>query len=906
MTEAERFHRLRAIFDVVAETPPGDRQRALEELCRGEPDLRSEAEALLAAEAQASAFLAGLSQAAGAALPSVLGRQLGPYRIERKLGEGGMSTVYVAVRTDLAYQQQVAIKIFGFSPDRADLLLRFQSERQILASLRHPAIARLLDGGATEEGLPYLVMELIEGVPVDQFCEEHGLATGERIDLFLRICEAVAYAHRNLVVHRDLKPANILVDAEGAPKLLDFGIAKLLAGAPWPLGPQETQTGQRLMTPQYASPEQVTGGPITTATDVYALGVLLYVLLTGRLPYRAAERPGELERVIAERPPEPPSQVAPPPLRRALKGDLDNIVLTALRKEAQQRYPAVDSLAEDLRRHRQGLPVSALPATLGYRLRKFVGRYPLAVAAWSAAFLLILGLAISMTFQSVRLRRERDRAVQVTGFLEDVFKSSDAEQARGREVTARELLDRGGTKVLAELKGQPETEAALALTIGKAYRSLGLYDSAAPLLERSLALRRQRLGETHPDVAECLDNLADLYLRRDEISRAEQAARRALAIRRERGGESDPAILESLNGLGMVLLTKADFTGAEPLFREALKIDRKHFGRAHKESVPILANLAVLEKQKGDLAAAEGLYREALTIARSQYGPAHPWTSILLGNLAVLLTRRGDLAAAEATYREALAVAHRAYGAEHPSIALQLNNLASVLVDRDRWAEAESLYRQALAMQRKFLGNDRVHVSVTLNNLADLLAMKGDRKAARPLYEESLRIVRKLYGDEHPRVADQLANLAAFLVGERDYRAAEPLAQEALAIRRKVFGETHASYAASLVTLGDLRLAEGSPAAAEPLLRQGLAILRQRLPANHQDTAAAESQLGSCLAALGRSAEAEPLLVSGYQTLKSTLGPAHPRTAVAMRRLNDFHESTGKAGRPIQPAQTGR
>ncbi|MBW8877301.1 MAG: serine/threonine protein kinase [Acidobacteria bacterium] len=907
MAEAERFRRLRAIFDVVAETPPGERQRALEELCRGEPDLQSEAEALLAAEADASAFLADLSQAAGVALPSLLGRQLGPYRIERKLGEGGMSTVYVAVRADLAYQQRVAIKIFGFSPDRADLLLRFQAERQILASLRHPAIARLLDGGATEEGLPYLVMELIEGVPIDQYCEEHRLTTGERIDLFLRICEAVAYAHRNLVVHRDLKPANILVDAEGAPKLLDFGIAKLLAGAPLPLGPQETQTGQRLMTPQYASPEQVMGGPITTATDVYALGVLLYVLLTGCLPYRvAAERPGELERVIAERPPEPPSQVAPPALRRALKGDLDNIVLTALRKEAPQRYPAVDSLAEDLRRHRQGLPVSALPATLGYRLRKFVGRYPLAVAAWSATFLVILGLAISMTFQSVRLRRERDRAVQVTGFLEDIFKSSDAEEARGRELTARELLDRGGAKVLAELKGQPETEAALALTIGKAYRSLGLYDSAAPLLERSLALRRQRWGETHPEVAECLDNLADLYLRRDEISRAEEAARRALAIRRARGGESDPAILESLNGLGMVLLTKADFAGAEPLFREALRIDRQHFGRAHKESVPILANLAVLEKQKGDLAAAEGLYREALAIARRQYGPAHPWTSILLGNLAVLLTRRGDLAAAEATYREALAVAHRAYGAEHPSIALQLNNLGSVLVDRGRGAEAESLYRQALAMQRKLLGNDRVHVSLTLNNLADLLSMKGDRKAARPLYEESLRIVRKLFGEEHPRVADQLANLAVFLVGEGDSRAAEPLAREALAIRRKVFGETHPSYAASLVILGNLRLAEGSPAEAEPLLRQGLAILRKKLPANHQDTAAAESQLGSCLAARGRSAEAEPLLVSGYQTLKSTLGPSHPRTTAALQRLNAFYESTGKAGRSIHPAQTGR
>jgi tetratricopeptide (TPR) repeat protein len=908
MAGAERFHRLRAIFDAVAEIPSGERQRALLEICGDEPDLLSEAESLLAAEAGASAFLAGFSPAicAPVAPPSLLGRQLGPYRIESKLGEGGMSTVYAAVRTDLAYQQRVAIKIFGLSPDRADLLLRFQSERQILASLSHPSIARLLDGGATEEGLPYLVMELIEGVPVDQFCEQHELTTNQRIDLFLKVCEAVAYAHRNLVVHRDLKPANILVDVECIPKLLDFGIAKLLAGTPLPLGFEETRTGQRLMTPQYASPEQVTGGAITTATDVYALGVLLYVLLTGRLPYRvAAERLGDLERAITERPPEPPSQAAPR-LRRALAGDLDNIVLTALRKEASQRYPSVDLLAEDLRRHRQGLPVAALPATLRYRLRKFVGRYPLAVGAWSAAFLLILGLAITMTFQSLRLRRERDTAVQVTGFLEDLFKGSDPVEAGSKDLTARELLDRGGAKVLAGLKDRPEAQATLALTIGKAYRNLGLYDSAAPLLERSLALRRQRFGEDHLAVAESLDELADLHLRRDEIAIAEQDARRAVAIRRNLRGEGDPAMAGSLNELGEILLTKADLATAEPLFREALRVHRKHFGRTDKGNVPILANLAVLEKQKGDLGVAEGLYREAVALARSQYGSAHPWTSILLSNLAVLLTRRGDLAAAEAAYREALAVSHRAYGPEHPSIALQLNNLASVLVDRGRWAEAEAMYRRALAMQRKLVGNDGVHVSATLNNLADLLAMKGEQKAALPLYEESLRIVRRIFGEGHPRVADQLANLAGLYLLQGNFRAAEPLDQEALAIRRKVFGETHPAYASSLVALGSLRLAQGSPAAAEPLLRQGLAILERKLPPNHPDIAVAESQLGSCLAARGRLVEAEPLLISGYRSLQNKLGPIQPRTLAARQRLAAFYESAGRADPSLRQSPPGR
>ena len=899
MAAAERFRRLREIFEEVAEKPPGERQRALEDLCSGEPDLQSEAAALLAAEAEASVFLAGFSQAvaAAAAPPSLLGRQLGPYRIERKLDEGGMSTVYVAVRTDLAYQQRVAIKIFGFGPDRAGLFHRFQSERQILASLNHPAIARLLDGGTTEEGLPYLVMELIAGVPVDQYCEQQGLTLGERIDLFLKICAAVAYAHRNLVVHRDLKPSNILVDAEGNPKLLDFGIAKLLAGAPMPAGPETTRTGERLMTPQFASPEQVTQGPITTATDVYALGVLLHLLLTGRLPYRiAAERPGDLERAIVEQPPEPPSQAAPRRLRRALAGDLDNVVLTALRKEPQQRYPGVDLLAEDLRRHRQGLPIAARPATLGYRLRKFVGRYPLAVAAWSAAFLLILGLAIFMTLQSVRLRRERDRAVRVTDFLAAIFRSSDAEQEPGKVVTARQLLDRGKTKLLTELAGQPEAQATLALTIGDAYRSLGDYDSAAPLLERSLELRRQQFGEVHPGVAECLDSLTTVYLQRDEIAKAEAAARRALAIHRALGGENDPASAESFNGLAMALFAKGDFAAAEPLLQESLRIRRQHFGRDDPQNVAILSNLGGLRRQRGDLAGAESAYREAVSLARRVCGPAHPKTSFVLGNLAVLLTQRGDLAGAEATYREALAVAHRAYGEEHPSIALKLSNLASVLVDRGRWVEAESMYRQALAMERKLVGSGGAHEAVILNNLADLQALKGDRAAARPLYEEALRIVRKLYGEEHFRVADQLANLARLLTDQGEFTAAEPLAQEALAIRRKLLGETHPSYAASLVVLGSLRLAQGATAEAEPLLRQAVAVYQQVLPEHHQDTAAARSLLGSCLAARGRSAEAEPLLLSGYRDLRGKLGDAHPRTAAALRRLNAFYEAAGSAG----------
>ncbi len=461
--------------------------------------------------------------------------------MEAKLGEGGMSTVYLAVRADDAYQQKVALKVLAYGADRSDLSARFRAERQILASLDHPGIARLLDGGTTDDGRPYLVMEYIEGAPLDQYCDQHRLGLDARVDLFRQVCAAVQYAHQNLVVHRDIKPSNILVTADGVPRLLDFGIAKLLEGAELPGAIEATMTGQRLMTPQYASPEQVEGGAITTATDVYSLGVLLYVLLTGHLPYRLPGTSSDaLQRAVVEQDPERPSTAVgratregsprpseraagegptqealsearglrPPQLRRKLRGDLDNIVLMALRKEPERRYASVALLSEDLRRYREQLPVAAQPDTLGYRARKFVGRHKAGVGAAAVGLAMILGLAATMTVQAVRLARqrdeiraERDKALKLTGFLEQVFAGSDPSEARGETLTAREILDKGAARAMAELEDQPETQAALALVIGKVYQSLGLNDraaaappavaGAAPAALRRLAPRRR-------------------------------------------------------------------------------------------------------------------------------------------------------------------------------------------------------------------------------------------------------------------------------------------------------------------------------------------------------------------------------------------------------------------------------
>jgi eukaryotic-like serine/threonine-protein kinase len=923
----DRWRRIEEVFGAILALPAGEREAHLTELCGGDAELRSEVRSLLAADAGASRFLERPALPTSVALPppSATGRHFGPWRVERLLGEGGMASVYLGVRDDGEFSQQVAIKVFGYATDRFNLLERFRAERQILASLDHPNIARLLDGGTTEDGLPYLVMEYIDGVPLDRYCTGRELGIDARIDLFRQVCAAVQYAHQNLVVHRDIKPSNILVTADGRPHLLDFGIAKLLEGSTlWPL---VTMTGQRLMTPSYASPEQISGGPITTASDVYSLGVLLYLLLTGRLPYRvSSERVGAVEQAVLEQEPERPSTAvshaaigiggtggtAPPAaafdqrLVRRLAGDLDNIVLMALRKEPQRRYASVEHLAEDLRRHREGMPVRARPSTFGYRAAKFVGRHPVGIGLAAGTFLLVLGLAVVMTIQAARLarqrdeiRRERDKAVEVAGLLEEVFAVSDPGESRGETVTARELLDQGAAR-LGELKKQPEVEAALATTIGKAYRGLGLNARARPLLERSLALRREVYGAEHPAVAESLEALGVLAQVQGDFDRAETLHRQALAMRRKTLGPEDPAVAESLDSLGSDLLLKAQYDAAEPLFREAIAINRR-LGGDNQQVATSLGNLGLLEKQRGHPEEAEKLYREALGVMRRVFGPAHPMIATQLNNLASLQAERGDLAGAEASYREALAVAHRLYGDEHPEIALELNNLAAALLLRGDSAAAEPLLRRSLAMRRKLLGPEHEQVAMGLNNLAKVLEDQGRQAAARPLYEESLRITRKAFGGEHPRVGTTLANLATLSAAEGDLATAEPLARQALAIRRKALGEEHPDVGASLVILGNLRCARGAPAEAEPLLRQGLQVLRAALPAGHVRTADAESLLGACLAVRGRNEEAGPLLLSGYEALVRSRGPAHAKTVAACERLNAFRKTQG--GGPTLPCR---
>jgi serine/threonine-protein kinase len=928
----DRWRLTESIFEEAAQLPMAERAAFLVRACGPDLELRREIQSLLEADENAAGFLAQPAVFAEAPPSLLAGQMVGPYRVEARLGEGGTSMVYLAVRADNAYQQKVALKILKYGADRPDLAARFRSERQILASLDHPGLARLLDGGTTEDGRPYLIMERIEGVAIDQYCDQHRLGLDARIDLFRQVCATVQYAHQNLVVHRDIKPSNILVAADGVPRLLDFGIAKLLEGAKLPGTFETTMTGQRWMTPQFASPEQVEGGAVTTATDVYSLGVLLYLLLTGHLPYQfPPNRPEALERAIVEQDPEHPStavgrassQPGPNPsdpvsgkgpqieavcearglrpqqLRRKLKGDLDNVVLMALRKDPQRRYGSVELLSEDLRRYRKGEPIGARPDTLAYRTRKFISRHRVGVGVAATGLAVILGLTLLMTVQAVRLahqrdeiRIERDKALEARDFIEEVFTVSDPGEARGETVTAREILDKGAARVMAKLQDQPETQASLALAIGKVYLHLGLNDRSLPLLQKSLEQRLRLHGDSHLDVADSLLALSVLDQNRGNFTAAEAAQRKVLEIQRRQLGDEDRRVGDTLTDLSVTLLSMAKYGEAEAVVRQALAIHRRVPG-LHEDVAYDLNNLGSVLRRAGKLVEAEAVYREALAVARSVFGPAHPQLTRTINNLAVALMEKGDLASAETLGREALEMTRKLYGAEHPDIALQLSNLGSMVGargDNDGWI---SMAREALEMRRKLFGPDHEQVAMSLVGLGRAREQALDYPAAQPLYEEALRIQREVYGSDHPRVAEVLGHLAELYFAKGDREHAEPLAGETLEIRRKTLGESHPEFGWSLLTLGSIRLAAGSGEEAERLLRQGLAVLAKGLPGGHWRIAEAKSRLGACLSVRGKADEARPLLVEGYEGLLLGRGPSNVKTKAALDRLIAFYEGQG-------------
>jgi len=914
----ELWRRTWDLFHEALERPVGERSTWLEAAC-DDPALRAEVAALLAAHdappdlldepavlAADRLLIDGDGEDARADPP---GTRIGPYEVVRVLGEGGMGTVYLARRADGEIDRLVALKTVRPDLQTPQLVRRFHRERRIAATLVHPSIARLLDVGTDASRQPYLVMEYLEGEPIDRHCEANRLPLERRLELFRRVCAAVHFAHQRLVVHRDLKPGNILVDADGVPKLLDFGIAKLVEPDASD-DADSTRTDLRLMTPEYASPEQVRGEPVGTASDQYSLGVLLYRLLTGRRPYRTTSSlPHDLARAVCEDEPERPSTAArrtargdgegrlpsglhPEKLPRRLHGDLDAIVLKSLRKEPERRYPSVAHLAEDLRLYLEGHPVTARRGSTFYRAVKHVRRHRAAFSAAAAAVLLVIAAAVTFALQAKRLGHaldladlERARSERVSDFLIDVFKVSDPGEARGSTVTAREILDRGAARIGDELRDEPEIRSTMMDVMGQVYANLGLYPRAQELLETALAERRDAPRPDRDAIAASLAHLAAVQHARGDYDGSSASLDEALALRIAAHGRDHPLVAETLQSKAVLEHSRGHYQAAEKLYRRALEIRRADPDVPRTAVARTLVDLAGLLRAEGTYADARRLLAEALTIQREAWPGDHPEIATTLDSLGALDYRTGELEAAEREYREALAMRERLLGPDHPAVAETLNGLGLVLHARGDVADAETVLRRSLALRRATLGDDHPRTAATLNNLAWLLHDTGRYAEAEPLYREALEANRRRLGDDHPMVAGNLNNLGLLAADRGDLDAAEPLYRKALEIVRAKLGPDSPSAAYPLTNLADLELERGDLDAAEPLYREALEIRRRALPPGHPEIAGTLVGYGRLLTERGRLDEAEAALREAVSIRRAASPPVAWQTALAEAEL---------------------
>jgi tetratricopeptide (TPR) repeat protein len=894
-----RWRQLGVILDAALELEAERRMEYVIGACAGDRELEAEARAVLAGaegasflESPAAEFAAPLvDEDDGAEDASLEDAHVGSYRLVRELGRGGMGAVYLAERADGQFEQRVALKLLRRGTDSQDAQWRFLAERQILARLHHPHIAQLLDGGMDGDGRPYFAMEYVEGLPITTYCDQRRLGVDQRLRLFEDVCDAVRYAHQNLVVHRDLKPSNIFVTADGVTKLLDFGIAKLLHEDS---GNQRehTLTGLRVMTPMYAAPEQVLGHPVTTVTDVYALGEVLYELLTGRRAHRIERyTPGEIERVICRTEPDAPSATVARPLRRRLKGDLDTIVLTALQKEPARRYPSAAALLEDLRRFRQGRPVLARPDSRAYRLRKFVNRHRGGAAV--AAGIVVLLAAAGVRERSLRARAETQaqKATTVQRYLESVFNVANPyapPDEHAGDVTARALLDRGAARIDSALAGQPEAQAELRGVLGRVYAGLGLYDTALALSRRSLEQLRALQGPRSPGVAAAMDQLGVVLRTQDRFDEAEPLLREALAQRRRGFGDHDTVTAESLDHLATLLQKRSDFAGAEPLFREALAIRRAVLGDSDFAVASSMGDLALLLYLKGVYDQAEPLYRQQLAIEERTIGENHPNTASTLHNLAQVEEKLGRYAQSEALYRRALAIKRKTLGDLHPSVTTNLHNLAE-LIERDdgRLGEAEALLREALELDRRIFGERHGYVAEDLGTLGLNLGRQGKLDEALRLMRQGLAINRTLYGAESDWIAQNLKSIASVLQLQGDLDGAIPLFRESRAQLGRLLGEKHPTYSVVSIDLALALLERGNTVEAERLLRTASTRLDPANPDQRGQLIRAQVGLGRTLTAEGRVEEARPVLERALELAVGQSGPEHLRTIEAQLALGE-------------------
>jgi eukaryotic-like serine/threonine-protein kinase len=775
-------------------------------------------------------------------------RSIGPYRLIHLIGTGGMGEVWRAEQTD-PFRRIVALKLIKAGMDTKTVVGRFESERQALALMEHPHIAKVFDAGATPEGRPYFVMEYVAGAPITDYCDRHRLTISERLSLFMQVCDGVQHAHQKAIIHRDLKPSNVLVEEiDGKPlaKIIDFGLAKA-TGQQLTDATMFTEVGAMVGTPAYMSPEQADRGEgsVDTRTDVYSLGVIFYELLVGVLPFSSQEV-GELGRQamwqkIRETEPTKPStrikslgassqecavkrREEPQTLFRHLRGELDWIALKALEKERARRYSSPSEFAADVQRYLQNRPVLAGPPTAIYRAGKFVRRHRFGVGVAAIAVVLLIAFGVSMLQQARRIAAERDRANRaaessrrVADFMTDMFKISNPSESRGNSITAREILDNASQQISSGLAGEPLVQARLMGAMGNVFQSLGLYPKSQDLLQRAIDIEKRSSGTT------------------------------------------DPQTLSFMNSLGSTLLMEGHPTDAEKLQRQALEAQRRLLGPENRDTLQTMSSLAVTLRTEGQYPEAEKLLRQTVDARTRTLGVDNADTLSSMNALASVLIYEGQYAEAEKTLRQSLDGEIKTAGNDSPDTARILSNLGWVVGRQHRYAESEQFRRQSLDIRRRILGPEHPDTLSSINNLANTLFWEGRYPEAEHLYRETLTIRVKLLGPAHPDTLSSMNNLATALNEEHRYPEAERLYRQTIEIKTRTLAADHPDTLTSWANLANTLRQEGRYAEAEKMQRTNLEVQQRVLGANHPDTLDQMSDLANTLSHEGRFTEAETL-----------------------------------------------
>jgi serine/threonine-protein kinase len=843
--DSSSWQRIQALFHQAADLPESEQLAFLRQQCRGDAPLLAEVVSLLRADAEGNSLLdLNVAHVArevlndSSATPAL--EQFGRYHIKRTLGAGGMGIVYLAEREDLG--SLVAIKILRdawLSPARRE---RFALEQRTLAQLNHPYIARLYDADTSPDGTPFFAMEYVEGAPLTSYCVQHRCSIAERLKFFRKVCEAVVYAHQHAVIHRDLKPSNIFVKDDDTVRLLDFGIAKQLEV----LGEsvEQTMTGLRLMTPAYASPEQMRGEQVGIQTDVYSLGVVLYELLCGQVPFDLSSRtPAQAEKVVTEQEPEHPSSVANRTIEKSeathefattsksLWSDLDVLCLTAMHRDQRRRYASAEALLRDVDHYLKGEPLEARPDSAHYRIRKFVTRNRRAVMAAAAALLLVAGL---VTFFTVRLAIARNAALaqaartqRIQRFMTNLFQGGDEAAGPADSLRVVTLLDRG-VQEAQSLNAEPAVQAELYETLGGIYQKLGKLDQANTLLQSALDSHKSHFGADSSEVAQTLVAIGQLRSDQARLEDAEKLTQQGLEMARRHLPADNPAVVKAMIAYGRVLGQRGSYDHAIQVLSEAVKIESKP-GRPATDLVNSLSALAEANYSAGHYPVADSLYRRVLEMHRKMYGARHPSVAEDLGNIAAIQQDLGFYTEAEKFDRQALDITQNYYGSEHPKTAINLTMLGRALEFENKFDESDAMLKQALTIQERVYGPVHPSVAETLNELAANESMRNDMDGAIVQFRRVAEIYRSIYGDHHYLVAIALANVASQYMDKKDYASAEPIFRDVLRRLAEALPPDNVNTGIAHIKLGRTLLRQNRYADAETETRAGFDSLSKQM-----------------------------------------------------------------------------